>query len=136
MVLARTQKTSLFMKQAAELAIAVPQVVAHRMIRMALAGPQPQSSDCREFKLMSDEKTAAFNESWIAMARQALAAQQALSFSMFDSLMWSPLRGLPTAGAVVNQMNRAAMGVLSQGMAPVHRRAVANARRLSRHKPR
>jgi hypothetical protein len=55
---------------------------------------------------------------------------------MFDSLMWSPLRGLPSAGAVVNQVNRAAMGVLSQGMAPVHRRAVANARRLSRHKPR
>jgi hypothetical protein len=37
---------------------------------------------------------------------------------------------------VVNQMNHAAMGVLSQGMAPVHRRAVANARRLSRRKPR
>jgi hypothetical protein len=136
MALARTRKTSLFMKQAAELAIAVPQVVAHRMTRMALAGPQPQSSDRREFKLMSDEKTAAFNESWIAMARQALAAQQALSLSMFDSLMWSPLRGLPSAGTVAKQMNNAAMGVLSQGMAPVHRRAVANARRLSRHKPR
>lgn len=136
MALGRTRKTSLFMKQAAELAIAVPQVVAHRMTRMALAGPQPQSSDRREFKLMSDEKTAAFNESWIAMARQALAAQQALSFSMFDSLMWSPLRGLPSASTVANQMNHAAMGVLSQGMAPVHRRAVANARRLSRHKPR
>ena len=85
---------------------------------------------------MSDEKTAAFNESWLAMTRQALAAQQALSFSMFDSLMWSPLRGLPSASTVVNQMNHAAMGVLSQGMAPVHRRAVANARRLSRNKPR
>jgi hypothetical protein len=136
MALARTRKTSLFMKQAAKLAIAVPQVVAHRMTLMAWAGPQPQSSDRRELKLMSDEKTEAFNESWIAMARQAFAAQQALSFSMFDSLMWSPLRGLPSAGAVVNQVNRAAMGVLSQGMAPVHRRAVANARRLSRHKPR
>ena len=136
MALGRTRKTSLFMKQAAELAIAVPQVVAHRMTLMAMAGHRSQSSDSREFKLMSDEKTAAFNESWIAMGRQALAAQQTLAISMLGSLMWSPLRGLPSAGSVVNQMNHAAMGVLSQGMAPVHRRAVANARRLSRNKSR
>ena len=40
--------------QAAELALAVPQVVAHRMARMALAGHSPSARDQREFQMMSD----------------------------------------------------------------------------------
>ena len=57
-------------QQTARLMTAAPQVVAHRLTRMALAGPQPNASDQREFHLMRAEKLAAFGESWQAMGLQ------------------------------------------------------------------
>jgi hypothetical protein len=120
------------MNQAADMAVAVPQVFAHRMTRLALAGAAPSPRDRKEFELMGAEKAAAFAESWRAMVTQAMRAQQELTLSMMRSAWAMPLRGLPSAGDVATQLNNAAMGVLSKGMAPVHRRAVANAKRLGR----
>ena len=56
----------------------------------------------RELNLMVSEKFAAFSEAWMAMAWRAM---------------------LPNADM---------LSVLSAGLAPVHRRTVANAKRLSR----
>jgi hypothetical protein len=124
------------MTQAVELACAVPQVVAHRVTRMAVAGPTPSARDRKEFQRMGTEKTAAFGESWNAMTVQALRANQALAASFFRAC-WSPwLKGGPSASAVAAQMQNATLGVLSKGMAPVHRKAVANAKRLTRAKSR
>ena len=64
----RTRKTPSIARQAAELAVAVPQVIAHRLTRLALAGPAPSARDRREFQRMGAEKAAAFAESWNAMA--------------------------------------------------------------------
>ena len=50
-----------------ELAISVPQVVAHRMARMALAGSPLSARDRREFTGMVNEKLVAFWQSWFAM---------------------------------------------------------------------
>lgn len=107
------------------LSLAVPQVVAHRVGRMVQAGPRPSARDRREFQLMGAEKMAAFYESWAAMGLAAMKAQQSLAFSMLRS--WSPL---PSTTALTNQ----ALRVMSQGIAPVHRRAVGNAKRLGRLK--
>ena len=85
------------------LALAVPQVVAHRMMRMWLAGPSPSQRDRAEFHRMWVEKPMAFYESWNAMTLE----------------MWRANMGL-------------AVRVWSAGLAPVHRRAAANARRLRR----
>ena len=83
---------------------------------------------------MGAEKTAAFGESWNAMTLQALRAHQALAASFFRSF-WSPsLKGRPSASAVAAQWQSAALDVLGKGMAPVHRKAVANAKRLARTK--
>lgn len=83
---------------------------------------------------MGAEKAAAFGESWNAMTLQALRAHQALAASFFRSF-WSPaLKGKPSASAVAAQWHGAALGVLDKGMAPVHRKAVANAKRLARTK--
>lgn len=117
----------------AEIAIAAPQVVAHRVTRMAMAGQTPSERDKKEFALMVAEKKAAFSESWIAMANQATRANQVLAVSMLQSF-WSPLRRKSSAAAVTAQIQRAAVGVLSKGVAPVHRKAVANAKRLARTK--
>jgi len=79
------------------------------------------------------EKQSAFAESWGAMAWQTLLAQQAFAASLMRSV--SPL-GRPRAGstgaALALEWQRAALAVLGKGLAPVHRRAVANAKRLGR----
>ena len=130
----RTCKTQSLVTKAAELAFAVPQVIAHRVTRMAIAGPTLSERDRKEFQRMGAEKTAAFGESWNAMTLQALRAHQTLAASFLGSF-WSPLlKGGPSASAVAAQWHSAVLGVLDKGMAPVHRTAVANAKRLARAK--
>ncbi len=113
-------------KQALDLSLAVPQVVAHRVGRMAAAGATPNARDRKEFHRMGAEKVAAFCESWAAMGMAAMQAQQ----SMWRGVMFAPLSAgrLPTDTTLANQTLR----ILSQGLAPVHRRAVGNAKRLKR----
>lgn len=104
-------------RQATELAIAVPQVMAHRLTRMALAGPVPNARDRREFHGMAQEKVHAFWQSWFAMGWAMTQAMQQAWIAML-------------LGARVPLVD--AQAVLSRGLAPVHRKATANARRLAR----
>ena len=120
--------------KAAELAVAVPQVVAHRVTRMALAGPKLSPRDRKEFERMVAEKNAAFAASWTAMAWQAALAQQTLAASMMASFLAAGRGRRPSPAASAMQWQRAAAGVLGKGLAPVHRKAVANARRLAKTK--
>ena len=129
----RPHKTSSLVAKLAELSLAVPQVVAHRVTRMAMAGRSPSPRDKKEFELMVAEKKVAFGQSWNAMALQAARANQALALSFFTSL-WSPTRRKPSAAALASKVQRAALGVLSKGVAPIHSKAVANAKRLARTK--
>ena len=129
-----TRRSKLLAAQAAELSMAVPQVMAHRLTRMALAGHTLSDRDREEFDLMSSEKSAAFLESWQAMTVQSMRANQALSMSFFRAF-WSPsMTEKMSMSGMTAQIQNAALGVLGKGMAPVHQRAVANAKRLSRTK--
>ena len=111
----KRRKSSHLSRQATELAIAVPQVVTHRLARMALAGPWPNARDQREFFTMGQEKVHAFWQSWFAMGWAMVeAAQQA----------W--IATLQGARVPLVDMHH----VLARGLAPVHRKATANARRL------
>jgi hypothetical protein len=130
----RRRTTQSLATQAAELAIAVPQVVAHRVARMALSGPRPSPRDRKEFERMVAEKNTAFGESWRAMAAQAASANQALAASFFQSFLLIARGKQPSAMATARQLHKAALGVMGKGLAPVHRKAVANAKRLSRTK--
>ena len=85
---------------------------------------------------MVAEQIAGFSESWVAMARQATLANQALAGSIFKSFLSMARGKLPFATASAAQLQRAALSVLDKGVAPVHRKAVANAKRLERTKPR
>jgi hypothetical protein len=122
----KRQATSLMFK-ATELAIAVPQVVRHRVTRMALARTLPTARDQREFRQMGLGKMAAFTESWNAMATQALRYNYVLVASFWRS--WSTGKPTQFNGS---QVHNAALAVLGKGIGPVHRRAVANAKRLAR----
>ena len=123
--------------QAAELAWAVPQVVAHRVARMANAGASPSLRDRKEFARMVSEKHAAFAESWQAMAMQALHSQQAFATALARAALTPPVRRRKAAAhslALQRQMHEATLALFGTGLAPVHRRAVANAKRLGRTK--
>jgi len=126
--------------QTSQMLLAAPQVVALRLRRLALSGPRPSLKDQREFHRMSAEKVAAFGEAWQAMTLQMLKSNQQLAASMMRS--WWPTaatrRGTRTATLeqATNDWQGAALDILGQGIRPVHRRAVANAKRLSRIKPR
>ena len=53
-------------RKAADIAVAAPQVIAHRVTRMALAGPLPDARDRKEFTGMVQEKQLAFAQSFLA----------------------------------------------------------------------
>jgi hypothetical protein len=122
--------------QTFELGIAAPQVIAHRVARMASAGASPSARDRAEFRRMGTEKIAAVNEAWAAMATQAFLENQKFALTFMQSLWFPWMRPTPTAKSVARQLNRAAVGILGKGVAPVRRRAVANAKRLGRIKRR
>jgi len=129
-VTARRTQRSLAIRTA-ELAFAAPQVVAHRLARMASAGPTLPKRDQKEFRLMTSEKLAAFAASWTTMVLQVLRVQQAIYLSVVRSL-WSPWLGSRASSRMTAQLQNAALGVLNKGIAPVHRTATANAKRLTR----
>lgn len=101
-----------------QLGTAVPQVVSHRVARMALAGPVLSARDQKEFTDMVVEKQVAFATAWFGMASETLLMQQ--------RMMWACWSGrYPSASEV-------AQAVAAKGLAPIHRKAVSNARRLAR----
>jgi hypothetical protein len=115
-----------------ELGVAAPQVIAHRLARMALAGASPSARDRKEFHRMGTEKVLAASEAWNAMAVEAIRANQELAFSFMRSFWFPWAYRTPTAKSASRQMTNAALGILGKGVTPVRRRAVANAKRLGR----
>lgn len=107
-----------------EMWIASSQVIPTRLARMAAAGPNPGPRDRREFSRMHTEKWQAAGQSLFGMA---LAMQQAQL--QFWARWWQgwfvPMRG---RGAAHGDWVR----IASAALAPVHRAATANARRLNR----
>ncbi len=127
----RRRKPRPIVNQAMELALSVPQVLIHRLTRLSLAGHSPSLRDRKEFCLMGAEKIEAFYESWTAMLVEIFQANLRLAFS--PVFLWSPWPGSPRVRRRLSAHARqTAFAVLGSGLAPVHRRAVANARRLRR----
>jgi hypothetical protein len=125
-------------RSAVQMADAVPQVVLHRVARMMAAGVNPNRRDQDEFYRMGAEKVAAFGESWAAMSMQAVAAQQ--QFAAFWLQTWwkmalggwlNPPSLQQLSSSAQHQWMNSVLDMAARGMAPVHRRAVANAKRLN-----
>ena len=148
----RSRKGSI--AKAVELAMAAPQVVATRTARMIAAGVNPGAVDREEFSRMGTEKVQAFWESMFAMGAQVVRANQ--EYARTASLQWwrlwttpwwigayrplsQSMMSLPRAAGLVSgpirsQHQRAMSNLVAAGLAPVHKRATANARRLGRIK--
>jgi len=130
----RRRKPKSFAVQTFEVGIAAPQVIAHRLAGMARANIAPSALSTTELHRMGAEKIAAINEAWAAMVTQAILENQKFALRFMQSLRWPWMCPTCTMKAVPRQLSRAAESILGKGMAPVHRRAVANARRLGRNK--
>jgi hypothetical protein len=102
-----------------ELGIAAPQVVAHRLTRMATAGPVPSQRDRREFTGMVLEKQVAFTQAWFAASLEMMGAQQRMFLAMLG--LRAPSTLADTAHAIV-----------ARSIAPIHRKAVSNSKRLAK----
>lgn len=122
-------------KQALELSIAAPQVVAQRVSRMVMAGPNPSARDQKEFKQMSDEKVTAFLQSWSAIWAQMFKSQFVIAHTIAAATTSAMIAGKqPSVASTLSVISREASNILSAGIEPVHRKAVSNAKRLSRTK--
>ena len=133
-----------------EIVVAAPQVIAHRTARMAAAGSSPSARDRKEFTRMSQEKIDAFGESLFAMAAPMFKMHQ--EFALLAMRQWwstwanpallagaSPERIAKAhatfmrklaAGATSKQIQDSFSRMVGKGLAPVHKRATANAKRL------
>jgi hypothetical protein len=124
------------LRQAGDVAVAAPAVIAHRVARMALAGASPSARDRVEFHRMGSEKASAFAQAWTAMAWQWTLAAPMLAFRTWQTMLAQPGSGWAFGPATfwrqAEAWNAAALGAWSHGAAPIRRTAVANAKRLAR----
>lgn len=127
----RRRKSKSLAAQTIELGVAVPQVIALRAARIAAAGASPSARDRKESYRMGAEKIAAVNEAWNAMAVQAFWANQKLAVSFLQSL-WFPWARPNFDAKRASRQLTTGLDILGKGMAPIRRRAVANAKRLGR----
>jgi hypothetical protein len=111
----RRRKRTASLGKAVELSILAPQIIALRSLRL---------HDHGELNRMGTEKVLAFWESMNAMALQATKAQQ--EYALFAMRQWWSPWISPAA------MAACAASIFEKGIAPIHKRAAANARRLSR----
>lgn len=127
----------------AETVTASHAVISRRSAIFGSAVQSPASADHAELSRMMPEKMKAFGASGASMGRDMMAIQSALMHEAMQLGMMAMTGRLPGAGALaerganlaVNTMTLgAAMGARS--LAPIHRAATANARRLKRAKRR
>ncbi len=113
-------------QKTADIMAASPIVVAHRLSRFSNPAAATRPADQAEFQRMGTEKMAAFVESWSAMGMEVLRMQQEWAIKSAFAL-WP---AAATGKSLPSPMD-AALRVIDEGLSPIHRRAVANARRLT-----
>ena len=145
----KSSRSTSTVSKLAELSLAAPQVVAIRTARMLAAGATPNARDRAEFSRMGNEKVAAFAESMFGMGRQLMRTNQEYTLGVFTRLMrmWTTpwwlaayrpaaraTAALPTPASLLTptrpERQRAVTRLVAKAVAPVHKRATANAKRL------
>ena len=137
-----------------EMMMASAQVIEHRTRQMAAAGSNPNASDRREFALMGQEKVEAAAKSAEGMAaqmmtmnpflgpravRQTLATATAMmslagsrTFSQALARQAKLVRTMTQSAGTASRISGASARLAQRGLAPIHARATANARRLGK----
>ena len=142
--------------KAMEMSIAAAQVIAIRTTRMAVAGLHPTPADKREMKLMGAEKVDAFTRAGQALANGAVPLVAGMAGQAFRSGLdllnatahLAASRTIPqtlarqrqladtlmrnTSAAQHGAASNATARLAHRALAPVHLKATANARRLTK----
>lgn len=121
-------------RQYVELAWAAPQVIAHRTARMVAAGATPGARDAAEFTRMFTEKSAAFSQAWIQSCAALCWAPWKVAFELLLGAARAGRAGAFNFDPLWRAWSRQGWAIAGSGVTPVHRVAVANARRLARRK--
>ena len=131
------------------------QVIAQRTSRMMLAGAAPGAADRAEFALMGSEKSAAAAQSAQAMAQGMVELGQQLAAMMIRQMFAAvPLMmslaasstpqqsaarqvklvsvGLSNTKEATSRISSAMPRIAHKGLRPIHAKATANRKRLSR----
>lgn len=116
---------------------ATQRVVEHRRKTIGEAMSNPMGADLVELGRMVSEKTAAFGAAGASLSKDWLAMQRDLTVQMTDlsAMMLGQMPGPGKAQAMLARGNRigsAALASSVRAMAPIHRAATANDRRLGR----
>ncbi len=143
-----------FAARSSELMMASAQVIGHRMWQLSDQDARSGARNRREADLMVREKMEVAAESAQAMGARVMGMNHALWFDALSRgfalssawtslatsrglaesvqrqqrLFWAASRPAETASA----LSRASAGIMQSGLKPIHSRARANARRLSR----
>jgi hypothetical protein len=148
--LARTLQAGLSLAEvnlkAAEMAAAASAVIGYRMGLIAAAGQNPLAADHAELGRMIPEKVAAFSAAGLAAMEAYWSLQRDLAnyMSHVGRMMTAGRLPLPSELAElaertsIDAARLAGSGVeaASVAIAPLHRKATSNARRLARRKRR
>lgn len=107
-----------------------PHIMQKRITMLMQQNAFNDSKTLHEAEQMVSEKAMAFVESWQNMGWQTLIAQQHIGNLLFDN--WLKIAfGKPIAvDQFFYQVNLETLKILEKGMYPIHRRVVANAKRL------
>ena len=123
--------------KAFELSMAAPQVIAMRSL-MLLSSGAGRAGTAQEVVRMGAEKVQAWQESMTAMTLQAQRAQQEWALAAMRQWWsaWTTPWQMTASRAAPRplEVQRAISNIVNSGLAPVHRRATANAKRLARKK--
>jgi hypothetical protein len=123
-----------------ELALATPRVIAFRTAPMLACGPFSPAANQAEVARMSVEKLEVFVESVSAMSAQLYVSNQKWASLAMRAwwnvclMPWSAPNWWSSFTPIHKHAESTATKVIAAGLAPVHRRAVGNDRRLSRVK--
>ena len=129
-----SRKSEELKKKTAELAEAAPQVIAKRLGSLAASGPMLSRQDQQDLHEMVSEKQTAFTESFVAMSMQVMASQQELTMKAMKSVIWPKGTANSNFMQAADDAHNAALDVLDKGLEPIHKTAVANAKRLNKKK--
>lgn len=125
----RIDETLRLGQQCAEINAVVPGIVSRRVMQLAWAGAGASRADRTEMSRMSSEKWQAASQSAMAMTAFAMQQQMAIAQSFWQAV-WAPWMGVPGNRGL--PVSNPLAGMLSAGIAPYHRIATANARRLGK----
>lgn len=140
--------------KSSEMMMASAQVITSRTTQMAMSDMPPSDKDSKEFALMSSEKMEAASESFLAMSTSMFSLSPLATAKAFRqmsvmsndmiSLAFSqtPAQAMTRSLKLAGSMNRAgnsasrlgghAAKMAMEGLHPIHKRAVANAKRLGK----